>query len=151
MRIFIFALILIVSLGCIYGQKSTTPKTKLMLYAYPINSFTKIPITKKSIKDAATFKKKIKNGNEFILKFESLLKNQEVLNEPTEIKTNVRIYIEVLINNKIENTIVLNKWKNVEYKGKCFNVNQEIMDLILGLFPLDKRGEYTPISVKDEE
>lgn len=150
MRKILSAIVIILLFGCVYGQKQPINKVKLALYAYPINTFTKIPITRATIKDAAKFKNKIKSGNEFITELESLLKNQEKV-EPTKIKNNVRIYIEVYSGNKIINSIILDKGKYIEYMGNCYKINPEIITLILKLFPPDIKNDYTPMSMKVEE
>lgn len=142
-------LIMLLNIGAM-AQNSEVKHTMLKLYAYPISNFTKIPITVKSIKDASEFKKKIKNGNEFISKLESILSNKVESKDVKEINTNVRIYIEVYQKKKIVSEIIINKGKNIQYKGKCYDIDKELMLEILELIPKKKRMDYTPEYLKSE-
>ena len=142
-------LLMFLHIGLI-GQNNYKEKTTLKLYAYPINSFTKIPLNKNNIKTSSKFKTKIKKGGEFISRLESMLSQIEVSQEVKELNSNIRIYIEVCIKNKKTNEIIINKGKNIQYKGKCYNLNNDLMLHILELIPDESREEYTPIYLQQE-
>lgn len=119
----------------------------LKLYAYPMNTFTKIPITSNGIKDAATFKQKIKNGNSFIEMLEKRLSSKEEYKEELKSKGQVRIYIEVYNNKKLVSEIIIHKGVYLEYKNKLYEVDDELMLQILELIPKKKRVDFTPMNL----
>lgn len=121
----------------------------LKLYAYPMNTFTKIPITANGIKDAATFKKKIKAGNNFIEILEKKLASKEEYKE-LKSKGQVRIYIEVYNNKNLISDIIIHKGVYIEYKNKIYEMDDELMLQILELIPKKKRADFTPMNLLDE-
>ncbi|WKZ76158.1 MAG: hypothetical protein QY303_04515 [Vicingaceae bacterium] len=122
----------------------------LKIYAYPMNTFTKIPITANGIKDAATFKHKIKNGNSFIEMLEKRLASKEEYKEELKSKGQVRIYIEVYNKKNIISDIIIHKGVYVEYKNKIYEMDDELMLQILELIPKKKRADFTPMNLLDE-
>lgn len=149
MKILNVLLIMLLHIG-LQGQSCKEPKITLKLYAYPMNTFTRIPITKNDIKDVSRFKKKIKKGNEFISKLENSLSDTV---EPKDVKANknhVRIYIEVCSKGKVINEIIISKSKNFQYKNKYYDLNNDILLHILQLIPKDEREDYTPMYLQEK-
>lgn len=118
----------------------------LKLYAYPVNTFTRIPINTNGIKDAATYKKKIKNGNSFVELLEKKLASKEEYND-LKSKGQVRIYIEVYSNKKLVSEIIIHKGVFIEYKNKIYEADNELMLQILELIPNKKRADFTPMNL----
>jgi len=134
--IIIVATILSCSSNSLFGQK------KAVLYAYKFNSFTKIPITEKSIKDGYSFIKKI-NGNVFFEKIDSLFEKKIPLTEDSIISNQIRIYIHSCRRN-----LVISKDLYLKYENKYYVLDKEMLQIILEYIPIEDRKLYTPIGFR---
>lgn len=148
MKALLYTILIFISMN-IYSQNKEC--FTLKLYAYPMNTFTKIPITANGIKDAATFKQKIKNGNSFIEMLEKRLASKEEYKEELKSKGQVRIYIEIYNNKKLVSDIIIHKGVYLEYKNKFYEVDDELMLQILELIPKKKRADFTPMNLVNEK
>lgn len=118
---------------------------KVILYAYKFNSFTKIPLTEKSIKEGYTYRKKIKK-KPFFEKIDLLLRDKTPLQENPIVSDQIRIYIS---SNRKE--LVISKDLYLKYNNQYYYLDKEILQVILEYIPIDERKFYTPMSFREPE
>lgn len=137
-KILLFAVLTTLIIGCGLGQKLRKRSGVVKVYAFPVNTFTRIPISIYSIQDAADTVFTDTKQFRYIVQLDSLLRQSKPA--PDSIFDNA--VVRTAICASPFETIYLDKQSDIYYRKMVYHNTRETYDLIKHLFPRPIRDRY---------
>ena len=111
------------------------------IYAFPMNTFTKVRVTGANIKEVAKYTSSITKANTVYFDIKKMLKDRDTI-QKKQINT-VRILMELNCNDGLH-IVRIDKGETLCLDDYCYVYTKELSKYILKYFPKNKRVDYTP-------